>query len=137
MFPLSTRTRTERRLQDPIRSPGAGAQNLRADLTGEVLMRPVGRRNRRKRHRSNRVRVIKDDQGNPPQPMILSPSGSLPAKRVNCFLKQFIVWVVEQEDLEEEEECYMGVSSLFEGLVYIKLSEFQRRVRRVNRYVPL
>ena len=35
---------------------------------------------------------------------------------------------VEQEDLVEEEDCY---ASLFNGLVYYKFSEFQRRVCRV------
>ena len=39
--------------------------------------------------------------------------------------------VVKQEELEGEEDCYMGVAALFNGLVYSKLSEFQRRVRRV------
>ena len=41
------------------------------------------------------------------------------------------VRVVEQEELEGEEDCYMGVAALFGGLVYSKLSEFQRRVCRV------
>ena len=36
------------------------------------------------------------------------------------------VKVVKQEDVEEEEDFYAGVASLFDGLVYSKLSEFQR-----------
>ena len=39
--------------------------------------------------------------------------------------------VVKQEDGEDEEDCYAGIADLFDGVVYSKLSAFQRRVNRV------
>ena len=38
---------------------------------------------------------------------------------------------MKQDDGKEEEDCYDGIADQFDGMVYSKLSAFQRRVNRV------
>ena len=55
-----------------------------------------------------------------------------PSQTKNClFINR--VKVVKQEDGEDEEDCYAGIADLFDGVVYSKLSAFQRKVNRVLR----
>ena len=91
-------------------------------------------RNRR-RHRSNRVKVVEEDQGNPPiKGAGPSNSDSLPLSEpsqnknrlfVNC------IRVMEKDDGAVEEVCCKGLANLFDCMEYSKLSNFQLRVNRV------
>ena len=118
-----------------------------SDYETDVESPAVVRGRRRQRHKSNRVRTVEDDlmMGGKPSHSGTPPSWGLPQKDLPP-LKLFRVReispprVVLGDDLDRVAELfegldygwgYDGISALFDGLSYNKMSHFQRKVHKV------
>ena len=81
------------------------------------------------------MKIVQEDQRNTPMEgsgSSNSDSFSLwePSQTKNRLFVNRLK-VVKQKDGYKEEDCYAGIADLFDGVVYSKLSAFQRRVNRV------